>query len=100
MSPPWGGIKYKDSNIYSLKALMTPNVYDIIRTSLEIAPKIIFFLPRTLDIYELCEIIETILQEKGIDISSIYFDIHVLKSASKIKALMIIFGINQQEVKY
>lgn len=78
---------------------MTPNVYDIIRTSLEIAPKIIFFLPRTLDIYELCEIIETILEEKGIDISAIYFDIHVLKSASKIKALMIIFGINQQEVK-
>ena len=77
---------------------MTPNVYDIIRTSLEIAPKIIFFLPRTLDIYELCEIIETILEEKGINISSIYFDIHILKSASKIKALMIIFGINQQEV--
>ena len=47
---------------------MTPNVYDIIRTSLEIAPKIIFFLPRTLDIYELCEIIESILQEKDIDI--------------------------------
>lgn len=80
---------------------MTPNVYDIIRTSLEIAPRIIFFLPRTLDIYELCEIIESILHEKNIDISTIFFDIHVLKSASKIKALMIIFGvnINQQEVK-
>lgn len=79
---------------------MTPNVYDIIRTSLEIAPKIIFFLPRTLDIYELCEIIESILKEKGIDISTIFFDIHILKSASKIKALMIIFGINQQEVNF
>jgi hypothetical protein len=77
---------------------MTPNVYDIIRTSLEIASKIIFFLPRTLDIYELCEIIESILQEKQIDVSNIYFDIHILKSASKIKALMIILGINQQEV--
>lgn len=77
---------------------MTPNVYDIIRTSLEIAPKIIFFLPRTLDIYELCEIIETILKEKGIDVGTIFFDIHILKSASKIKALMIIFGIQQQEV--
>jgi hypothetical protein len=79
---------------------MTPNIYDIIRTSLLIAPKIIFFLPRTLDIYELCEIIESILKERQIDISTIYFDIHVLKSASKIKALMIIFGINQQEVFY
>lgn len=79
---------------------MTPNVYDIIRTSIDIAPKIIFFLPRTLDIYELCEIIESILIEKNIDVSSIYFDIQILKSASKIKALMIIFGINQEEVKY
>lgn len=78
---------------------MTPNIYDIIRTSLEIAPKIIFFLPRTLDLSELCEIIDTILKEKGLTSGNIFFDVHVLKSANKIKALMIIFSLNAEEVK-
>jgi len=79
---------------------MTPNIYDIVKTSLEIAPKIIFFLPRTLDLYELCEIIDTVLKEKGLNSENIFFDVHVLKSANKIKALMIIFSLNSDEVKY
>ena len=79
---------------------MTPNIYDIIRTSLEIAPKIIFFLPRTLNLNELCEIIDTVLKEKGLNSEDIFFDVHVLKSANKIKALMITFGLNiLEEVK-
>jgi hypothetical protein len=78
---------------------MTPNIYDIVKTSLEIAPKIIFFLPRTLDLYELCEIIDTVLKEKGLNSENIFFDVHVLKSANKIKALMIIFSLNSDEVK-
>lgn len=100
LSPPWGGIKYKNSDVYSIKDLMTPNVYDIVKTSLEIAPKIIFFLPRTLDLYELCEIIDTVLKEQGIASENIFFDVHVLKSANKIKALMIIFSLNSDEVKF
>jgi len=100
LSPPWGGIKYKNSEIYSIKQLMTPNIYDIVRTSLEIAPKIIFFLPRTLDLSELCEIIDTVLKDKELSSENIFFDVHVLKSASKIKALMIIFSLNlDEEVK-
>ena len=79
---------------------MTPNIYDIVKTSLEIAPRIIFFLPRTLDLYELCEIIDTVLKEKGLNSENIFFDVHVLKSANKIKALMIIFSLNSDEVKY
>jgi len=79
---------------------MTPNIYDIVKTSLEIAPKIIFFLPRTLDLYELCERIDTVLKEKGLNSENIFFDVHVLKSANKIKALMIIFSLNSDEVKY
>ena len=78
---------------------MTPNIYDIIKTSLQIAPKIIFFLPRTLDLTELCEIIDTVLKEKGLTSENIFFDVHVLKSASKIKALMIIFSLDLEEVK-
>jgi len=79
---------------------MTPNIYDIVKTSLDIAPRIIFFLPRTLDLYELCEIIDTVLKEKGLNSENIFFDVHVLKSANKIKALMIIFSLNSDEVKY
>jgi len=78
---------------------MTPNIYDIIRTSIEIAEKIIFFLPRTLDLLELCEIIDIVLKEKGINSENIFFQVHVLKSANKIKALMIIFSLNLEDVK-
>ncbi len=78
---------------------MTPNIYDIVRTSLEIAPKIIFFLPRTLDLTELYGIIDTVLKEKGLNFENIFFDVHVLKSANKIKALMIIISLSIEEVK-
>jgi hypothetical protein len=99
LSPPWGGVKYKNSDVYSIKELMTPNIYDIVRTSLEIAPKIIFFLPRTLDLTELYGIIDTVLKEKGLNFENIFFDVHVLKSANKIKALMIIISLSIEEVK-
>ena len=78
---------------------MTPNIYDIISTSLDIADKIIFFLPRTLNLNELFEIIETVLKEKGISTNLIFFNVHVLKSPNKIKALMIIFGLKLEGVK-
>ena len=79
---------------------MTPDIHDIIRTSLDIAEKIIFFLPRTLDLNELFEIIEKILKEKGKTTDQIFFDVHVLNSANKIKALMIIFGLNIEDVNF
>ena len=79
---------------------MTPNIYDIIKTSLNIAKNIIFYLPRTLILDELFEILSTILNsEKNGSGDRIFFDVHVLKSAKKIKALMIIFGNDIKEVK-
>ena len=99
LSPPWGGIKYKDSDVYSIKELMTPNIYDIIKVSLNIARNIIFYLPRTLLLEELFEILSNILNtEKSGSGDRIYFDVHILKSAKKIKALMIIFGHDVGEV--
>jgi len=78
---------------------MTPNIYDIIKVSLNISKNIIFYLPRTLLIDELFEILSTILnlQNSGSG-DRIFFDVHVLKSAKKIKALMIIFGHDIKEV--
>jgi hypothetical protein len=97
LSPPWGGIKYKDSDVYSIKELVTPNIYDIVRVSLSIAKNIIFYLPRTLLLDELFEILSTVLNEqKSGSGDHIFFDVHILKSARKIKALMIIFG---QDIK-
>jgi hypothetical protein len=78
---------------------MTPNIYDIIKTSLNIAKNIIFYLPRTLILDELFEILSTILNsENNGSGDRIFFDVHVLKSAKKIKALMIIFGNDIKEV--
>jgi hypothetical protein len=78
--------------VYSIKELMTPNVYDIVKTSLKMAKNIIFYLPRTLLLDELFSIIKTVYSEMGIKTDRIYLDVHALKSANKIKALMLILG--------
>jgi len=71
---------------------MTPNIFDIVRTSLAIAPRIIFFLPRTLQLEELHQIIEKVQSESDKGARDVFFDIHIFNSANKIKALMIIFS--------
>jgi hypothetical protein len=99
LSPPWGGTKYKDSDVYNIKELMTPNIYDIIKVSLNISRNVIFYLPRTLILEELFEILSTMLNlqvsGKG---NRIFLDVHILKSEKKIKALLIIFGHDISEV--
>jgi hypothetical protein len=78
---------------------MTPNIYDIIRVSRSLAKNIIFYLPRTLMLFELFEIVSSVLnEEKQGNGERIFFDVHILKSAKKIKALMIIFGHDIKEV--
>lgn len=87
LSPPWGGISYKNSDIYSIKASMTPDISEIIKVCLRIVKYIMFYVPRTLMLKELFEIISEIKGKKRL-----FFDVHILKSANKIKALLIIFG--------
>ena len=87
LSPPWGGIKYKSTDVYSIKASMTPDISEIIKVCLRISKHIMFYVPRTLMLEELFEIISKINKK-----NRIFFDIHILKSANKIKALLIIFG--------
>ena len=89
LSPPWGGIQYKNSDIYSIKALMKPDIFDIVKVSLRITKYIMFYVPRTLILDELFDIVSKI---KGTN--RIFFDVHILRSANKIKALLIIFGYN------
>ena len=87
LSPPWGGISYKKSEVYSIKESMTPDISEIIKVSLKIVKYIMFYVPRTLMLNELFQIISQINKNERL-----FFDIHILKSANKIKALLIIFG--------
>ena len=89
LSPPWGGIQYKNSDLYSIKDLMKPDIFEIVKVCVRITNYIMFYVPRTLILDELFDIISKI---KGIN--RIFFDVHILRSANKIKALLIIFGYN------
>ena len=78
---------------------MTPNIYDIVKMSLKVSKHIMFYVPRTLLLEELFDILSEINKS-----DRIFFDVHILKSANKIKALLIIFGydinlkINQNNI--
>lgn len=74
--------------------MMTPSITDIVKTCLKIAKKIIFYLPRTLDVEELFEILDTFTMKKD----NIYLDIQILNSANKTKAVLLIFGNEIAEV--
>jgi hypothetical protein len=89
LSPPWGGIQYKNSDLYSIKDLMKPDIFEIVKVCVRISNHIMFYVPRTLILDELFDIISKI---KGVN--RIFFDVHILRSANKIKALLIIFGYN------
>ena len=93
LSPPWGGTEYKNSEIYSIKKFMYPDITEIIRVSLNVADNILFFLPRNLDLDELFDICSQVKNEiKEGSGKNLFFDIRIIKSNGKIKSLLIIFG--------
>jgi trimethylguanosine synthase len=52
LSPPWGGVGYKDIEKYSLN-LMSPNGYDVVQACRKyITDNIAFLMPRNIDIEE------------------------------------------------
>lgn len=78
--------------------IKNPNIYEIIRVCLTIADKIQFYLPRTLMLSEFFEILDEILYDKHGEYTDIYIDIHILNSANKIKAILLIFGTDIKKV--
>ena len=93
LSPPWGGLKYKNSNVYSIKKFMHPNIIDIIRVSLNVAKFILFYVPRNLDLNELIDLVSFVKNEIEINSGNkLSFDVRILYSNQKIKTLLIIFG--------
>ena len=95
LSPPWGGTEYKDSKIYSIKKFMYPEITKILRVSLNVADNILFFLPRNLDLDELFDLCSDAKNEMEKNSGkNLFFDIQIIKSNNRIKALLIIFGHN------
>lgn len=72
---------------------MTPDIHKIVETCKSISQKIIFFLPRTMILEDLFRILE-----EHYDLNEIFLDVQILNSANKIKAVMIIFGANSEDV--
>jgi len=82
--------------------MITPNIYDIIRVCLKIGKKIIFYLPRTILLGEIFEILQDVIKYENLNkfpLDYMYLDIHILNSANKIKAVMLIFGNDVKEVR-
>ena len=99
LSPPWGGTEYKDSKVYSIKKFMYPDISKILRVSLNIADNILFFLPRNLDLDELFFLCSKAKNEIEKNTgNNLFFDIQVIKSNNRIKALLIIFGHNINQI--
>ena len=93
LSPPWGGPEYKNDKIYSLKKWMNPNVEKIIEKSLSFSRNLIFYLPRNTDLIELANLLNKYDKENIQSLNNtILLDVKYLNSASKIKAILILYG--------
>ena len=102
LSPPWGGPEYKNDGVYSLKKWITPDIDKIIQKSFKMSKNIILYLPRNTDLKELANIIYKYDKEEIDSFSNtILFDVKYLKSASKIKAILVLYGpkFNKMKVK-
>ena len=102
LSPPWGGPDYKNDSVYSLKKWITPDIDKIIQKSFKMCKNIILYLPRNTDLKELADIIYKYDKEEIDSFSNtILFDVKYLNSASKIKAILVLYGpkFNKMKVK-
>lgn len=68
--------------------MVTPDIHQIIEKSLSVGRNLMFYLPRSIDIKELFDIIHDVVKQ---DI--IFLDTYVLESANKIKAILLIYGV-------
>ena len=100
LSPPWGGPEYKKDKIYSLKKWINPDIEKIIEKSLKISKNIIFYLPRNTDLEELANLLNEYDKEgiKSVN-NTILLDVQYLNSASKIKAILVLYGPKFNSIK-
>jgi hypothetical protein len=100
LSPPWGGPEYKNDKTYSMKKWINPDVEKIIEKSLSFSKNIIFYLPRSTDLVELANLLSKYDKEgiQSVD-NTILLDVKYLNSASKIKAILILYGPKFNSIK-
>ena len=93
LSPPWGGPEYKKDKIYSLKKWINPDIEKIIEKSLKFSKNLIFYLPRNTDLEELAFLLNKYDKAEINSLNNtILLDVKYLNSASKIKAILILYG--------
>ncbi|XP_068643150.1 uncharacterized protein [Aristolochia californica] len=57
LSPPWGGPDYAKVKTYDIRTMLKPHDgYFLFKIAKEIAPRIVMFLPRNIDVNQLAEI--------------------------------------------
>ncbi|XP_024031699.1 uncharacterized protein LOC21392878 isoform X2 [Morus notabilis] len=57
LSPPWGGPDYAKVETYDIKTMLKPHDgYFLFNTAKKIAPKVVMFLPRNVDLNQLAEL--------------------------------------------
>ncbi len=88
---------YKSTDYYSLKEWVTPDIADILETTLTISDNLILYLPRNIEIEELFTILFQTYEKLSkkhnkIFDKTVFCDIHILHSANKTKALLIFIG--------
>ena len=89
LSPPWGGMDYKSEYNYSLKEWIEPSILHIIKTSKKLSNNLIFYLPRNTNVEELFSILSELNEELD---ETLFGVVKLLKSANKIKAILVCFG--------
>ena len=88
---------YKSTDYYSLKEWVTPDIAEILETTLSISENLILYLPRNIEIDELFTILfqtyeKLAAKNQRVFDPTIFCDIHILYSANKAKALLIFIG--------
>lgn len=68
--------------------MVTPDIQEIIKKSLTVGKNLMFYLPRNIDIKELFDLLNEATKQ---DI--IFLDVYMLESANKIKAILLIYGV-------
>lgn len=91
LSPPWGGINYKEDSEYSMISSITPNIIDIMKKARSLGSTLICFLPRNISLAELHEVlIQSGFFVEGND--TVTLELEFIVSANKIKAILLLIG--------
>jgi len=96
---------YNKTDYYSIREWVYPDIEKILDTSFNLSENIILYLPRNIEIQELISLIfqsyERLKFKKGKEFDrTLFCDIHILNSANKTKALLVLIGDMFNTVKY